>query len=108
MTRPWIAKSIVAGLCGSVAHSLLMYAKSRAGWLPAFQPYEAFQLALGRLTGSDVHPIVPWVLSFANGAMVLGFIFGRLYGRLPGRSGVVKGVVFGLLGWAVMGLLFFP
>ena len=27
---------------------------------------------------------------------------------LPGRAGAVKGLTFGLLGWALMGLIFFP
>jgi len=34
--------------------------------------------------------------------------FGRTYHLLPGHSGAAKGFVFGLLGWLVMGLLFFP
>jgi hypothetical protein len=47
-------------------------------------------------------------LSFLNGAVVLGFLFGRTYGLLPGRNGVTKGFAFGVLGWIVMGVLFFP
>ena len=31
------------------------------------------------MSGSDVSPIVPWVLSFVSGATVLGFLFARLY-----------------------------
>ena len=60
------------------------------------------------LLGTSVHPLVTWVLSFLNGAVVLGFVFGRTYAMLPGRSGAVKGLVFGLLGWIVMGCVFFP
>ncbi len=48
------------------------------------------------------------MLSFLNGAVVLGFLFGRTYGLLPGRNGATKGFVFGVVGWVVMGLLFFP
>jgi len=58
MTGHWIWKAAAAGLCGSAAHSLLMYLKSRLGLLPLFQPYESLQLVLGRLTGGGVHPIV--------------------------------------------------
>lgn len=47
-------------------------------------------------------------LSFLNGSLVVGALFGRLYRRLPGRNGAVKGLIFGLFGWMVMGLLFFP
>ncbi len=104
--RIW--KSLAAGLCGSAAHSGLMLLKSWAGWLPSFQPYDDLQQALGHLVGGSVHPVLPWALSFLNGAVVLGFIFGRIYQLLPGRSGAAKGFAFGLLGWIVMGLLFFP
>ena len=85
-----------------------MYLKSRLGLLPSFQPYESLQLALGRLTGGSVHPIVPWLLSYLNGSTVTGFSFGRLYQQLPGRAGAIKGLIFGVWCWTVMGLLFFP
>ena len=107
-TSHWLWKSAVAGLCGSIAHTLLMYFKSRAGVLPSFQPYQALQEFLGRWLGGDVHPIVPWLLSFLNGSLLAGFAFGRSYTLLPARSGAVKGLLFGLLGWVVMGVLFFP
>jgi len=58
--------------------------------------------------GGSVGPAAPWILSFANGSLVLGFLFGRTYRLLPGRSGAVKGLVFGLIGWILMGLVFFP
>ena len=85
-----------------------MYLKSRTGLLPSFQPYESFQAVLGRMSGGEVHPLVPWALSFLNGATILGFAFGRLYPHLPGRSGAVKGLAFGVAGWLAMGLAFFP
>ena len=47
-------------------------------------------------------------MSFLNGAVVLGLLFGRIYRLLPGRTGAVKGLTFGLLGWTLMGLFFFP
>ena len=104
--RIW--KSLATGLCGSAAHSGLMLLKSWAGLLPSFQPYDDLQQALSHLIGGAVHPLLPWALSFLNGAVVLGFVFGRIYRMLPGRSGAAKGFVFGLLGWIAMGLLFFP
>jgi len=106
--KNWVWKGIVAGLCGSAAHTLLMYFKSRSGLLPAFQPYETLQMTLGRLTGDQVHPAVPYLLSWVNGSALLGFIFGRVYGLIPGSGGAIKGIVFGLFGWAAMGLVFFP
>jgi hypothetical protein len=104
--RIW--KSLAAGFCGSAAHTCLMLFKSWAGLLPTFQPYEDLQRMLGDLVGSSVPPFVPWALSFLNGAVVLGFLFGRTYQLLPGRDGAAKGFVFGVLGWMIMGLLFFP
>ena len=104
----WMWKAAVAGLCGSAAHSLLMYLKFRLGLLPAFQPYESLQLALGRLTGGSVHPVVPWMLSLLNGSTITGFSFGRLYQQIPGGTGASKGLNFGVWCWAVMGLVFFP
>ncbi len=85
-----------------------MILKSRAGLLPSFQPYDDLQRLLGDLVGGSVGPAAPWILSFANGSLVLGFLFGRTYRLLPGRSGAVKGLVFGLIGWILMGLVFFP
>ncbi len=103
-----IWKSFAAGLCGSAAHTGLMLLKSRMGWLPSFHPYEDLQQALSQLVGGSVDPLVPWALSFLNGAVVLGIVFGRSYRLLPGRSGAAKGFVFGVLGWIAMGVLFFP
>jgi hypothetical protein len=103
-----IWKSFAAGLCGSAAHTGLMLLKSRMGWLPSFHPYEDLQQALSQLVGGSVDPLVPWALSFLNGAVVLGMVFGRSYRLLPGRGGAAKGFVFGVLGWIAMGVLFFP
>ena len=104
--RIW--KPIVAGLCGSIAHSLLMYFKSRGGLLPSFQPYQNLQATLSHLVGTAVDPMVPWALSFLNGSTLVGFIFGYSYQWLPGTNGVTKGAVYGMLGWSIMGLAFFP
>jgi hypothetical protein len=85
-----------------------MYLKARSGLLPDFQPYESFQAALSRMIGREVHPIVPWVLSFLNGSTILGFAFDQLFPHLPGRSSLAKGLAFGIAGWIAMGLVFFP
>jgi hypothetical protein len=85
-----------------------MFLKSWAGVLPSFQPYSDLQQAFADFIGSSINPVVLWLLSFLNGAVVLGFLFGRAYRLLPGRSGAAKGFIFGVLGWIVMGLLFFP
>ncbi len=106
--RHWVWRALAAGLCGTIAHSLLMLLKSWAGWLPTFQPYQSLQQTISSLIGSDVHPLVPWLFSFFSGATIVGFLFGQVYRVLPGKSGASKGFVFGLLGWAVMGLVFFP
>jgi hypothetical protein len=108
VNRRWIWKSVIAGLCGSMAHAALMYFKTATGLLPAFQPYDSLQLALGRWTGSNINPLIPWALSFLNGSTLVGFVFGRSYHRLRGSNGATKGLVFGLMMWLVMGLAFFP
>ena len=102
------SKSVAAGLCGSVAHSLLMVLKSWARILPSFQPYDDLQTLLTALVGSSVNPVLPWVLSFFNGSVVLGFLFGHSYQSLPGSNGAIKGLVFGFGVWIAMGLIFFP
>jgi Na+/proline symporter len=104
--RIW--KSIAAGLCGSAAHTGLMALKSWLRILPSFQPYDNLQALLTAVVGNSVHPVVPWVLSFLNGSVVLGFLFGHFYQRLPGRTGVMKGMLFGFAVWIAMSLTFFP
>ena len=46
--RRWVWKALVAGLCGMIAHWLLMYFKSRSGLLPTFNPYALLQAMLTR------------------------------------------------------------
>ena len=104
--RAW--KTVAAGLCGSAAHTGLMALKSWAHILPTFEPYNDLQLLLASLVGNSIHPVIPWILSYFNGSVVLGFLFGQSYSRLPGRTPLAKGTVFGLAIWVVMGLAFFP
>jgi uncharacterized protein DUF6789 len=106
--RSWMLKSVVAGSAGSLVHFLFMHVKSQIGLLPEFQPYQSFQVALSRWTGTNVPAAVPWALSFLNGMTILGFLFARTNRLLPGRTGAAKGVTFGLIGWVIMGLIFFP
>jgi hypothetical protein len=104
----WLWKTAIAGLCGMAAHWLLMYFKSRSGLLPTFNPYASFQGMLSRATGEAVGPFVPWALSFLNGFIVISLLFRLVYRRLPGSNGALKGLAYGLVGWALMGLVFFP
>ena len=104
----WIWKPLVAGLSGTLVHFFFMYLKSRTGLLPSFQPYQSLQQTLAQWVGGDVPAFVPWLLSLVNGMAILGFLFGRINGLLPGRTGLSKGVIFGLIGWILMGLIFFP
>src|SRR4051812_44559849 len=99
--RVW--RTAFAGLCGSAAHSGLMFLKSQMGWLASFQPYHDLQQALSQLVGGAVNPWVPWALSFLNGSVLLGFLFGHVYRWLPGDSGATKGLIFGAVGWMAMG-----
>ncbi len=81
-----IRRSIFAGLCGTIAHWLLMLTKIQSGVLPEFQPYDDLQRLLSSITGTSVPPIFAWLLSFVNGALVWGSLFGKLYPILPGRQ----------------------
>jgi hypothetical protein len=106
--RGWVWKVALAGLCGSVTHTLLMFGKTQLGILESFQPYESLQMALGQWTGEYIHPLLPWLLSYLNGSTAAGFAFANLYQHLPGGSGPTKGFIAGVLGWLAMDLIFFP
>lgn len=101
-------RPLVAGLCGSLAHTALMAFKSWTGFLPSFQPYRDLQAALTALAGTSVPAAALWLITYFNGAVVLGFIFARVHRLLPGRSGVVRGLFFGVVVWALMGAVVFP
>src|ERR1700738_923513 len=106
-TMESVRRAAVAGLCGSVTHSLLMFAKAKLGILESFQPYQSLQMALIYWSGDYVHPAVPWLISYLNGSTLASFAFARLYEWLPGNSGPMKGFISGVLGWLVMDLIFF-
>jgi hypothetical protein len=106
--KAWIWKVAIAGLCGSVTHTLLMLIKTELGILEAFQPYQSLQVALNYWTGEYIHPLLPWLISYVNGSTAAGFAFAQFYRHLPGASGPIKGVIAGVLGWLVMDLFFFP
>ena len=94
--KGWIWKVAIAGLCGSVTHTLLMLVKTKLGILEAFQPYQSLQIALSYWTGEYVHPLLPWVISYVNGSTAAGFAFANLYRHLPGASGPIKGFIAGV------------
>ncbi len=104
---------LLAGLAGTLAHTLLMSLKAASGLLPAFQPYAALQrvLAEALLAGAwepAGFPLLSYALSWFNGAVVAGFVFARVYRRLPGGAGWRRGLAFGAAAWCVMGLAMFP
>ena len=103
-----IRNSILAGFCGTLAHTLLMLLKTKIGLLPAFQPYDDLQRGLSWLTGTSVSASVAWLLTFVNGAVIWGFVFGKSFRFLPGKNPWQKGIFFGICAWAVMGFAFFP
>src|SRR5205807_4028239 len=104
----WAWKSFVAGLGGTIAHTLLMAVKTKTGLLPSFQLYEALQITLSHLMGSAVPSIVPWIISYMNGSSIVGLFFGSSFRLLPGNGGAMKGAFIGVVGWLMMGFLFFP
>jgi hypothetical protein len=103
-----IRNSVIAGLCGTVVHSLLALVHSKTGPLPEFQPNDDFRRALSWLMGQDIHPAVASLLLFVNGAVIWGFVFGQVYRFLPRKRPWQKGVFFGICVWIMMGFVFFP
>ena len=103
MDRERIWRSLAAGVCGSVAHSGLMFLKSWIGWLPSFHPYEDIQQALSDLVGSSVSPVIPWALSFLNGRGRARHSVRPPLSRAAGPQRSREGVVFGVFGWIAMG-----
>ena len=63
---------VSSGLVRKRGSFLSEFLKSRAGLRPSFQPYEDLQHALGNLLGHSVNPWLAWLMSFLNGAVVLG------------------------------------
>ena len=100
--------SVLAGLGATTVHIALMEFKHRAGILPGFEPYEDLQRMLSSMTTHAFEPPLSWLLSYINGALILGFVFGQLFVHLPGRTAVAKGAVFGFAAWLVMGLGMLP
>jgi hypothetical protein len=103
-----IRNSLIAGLCGTAGHSLLLLIHSKTGPLPEFQPNEDIQRSLAELLGGEIHPSIAWLLLFVNFAVIWSFVFGQTYRFLPGKGPLQKGVFFGVCAWALMGFVFFP
>jgi hypothetical protein len=108
LSRSAIWKALVAGLIGMIAHWLLMRFKAQSGILPHFDPYASLQRMLTGFAIQANTPVVPWIISFLNGFLVISLTFRIVYRWLPGNNGAVKGFVYGFVGWAIMGLIFFP
>jgi uncharacterized protein DUF6789 len=104
--RVW--RSVAAGFCGNLTHTLLMALKSWAHWLPGFNPYRDLQASLTAMLGTSVPAVVPWLLSYFNGAVVLGLVYGLIHRRIPGGNGAIKGAIYGIVGWVLIGLFFLP
>ena len=88
--------SLLAGFGATTVHVVLMWLKHRTGVLPAFEPYADMQRLLSAMIGRPLEPALSWLISYVNGALILGFVFGRLYTRLPGAGALAKGALFGL------------
>jgi hypothetical protein len=56
--KGWFRRAAIAGLCGSLTHTLLMLGKAKLGILESFQPYQSLQIALSYTTGEYIHPLV--------------------------------------------------
>jgi hypothetical protein len=106
LDRLW--RPVAAGLCGTAAHTVLMALKSWAQWLPGFEPYKDLQAALAAMFGTSIPAAVPWLLTYFNGSVVLGFLYRAVHRRMPGQNGAVKGASFGLVSWIAMSLVAFP
>src|SRR5687768_12522036 len=87
-----IRNSLIAGLCGTIVHSLLLLVHSKTGPLPEFQPNDDLRRAISSLTGTNIHPSVVWLLLFVNGAVIWGFVFGQAYRSIPGKGPWRKGI----------------
>jgi hypothetical protein len=100
--------SLLAGFCATTVHVVLTTLKHRAGILPAFEPYADLQRLLSGMIGRLLEPALSWLISYIDGALILGFLFGRLYVRLPGASALGNGALFGFAAWLGMGLGLLP
>jgi hypothetical protein len=90
--KGWVWKAAIAGLCGSITHTLLMVAKAQLGILESFQPYQSLQLALSHWTGESVHPMVPWLLSFVLSGCLRKCAKGSEKNEIDQRARVTAGV----------------
>ncbi len=105
--RSFIA-SLLAGFGATMVHAVLMAIKHRTGMLPDFEPYEDLQRLLSSMTARPLEFPFSWLLTYINGALILGFVFGKLFIHLPGRTAIAKGGAFGFAAWLVMGLGLLP
>jgi hypothetical protein len=68
MASGWLWKAAVAGLCGSLTHTLPMLGKAQLGILEPFQRLQSLQIALSYWIGAYIHRLVPLLLSYLDGS----------------------------------------
>lgn len=100
--------SLLSGLGASSVHLVLMELKRRTGVLPEFDPYSDLQKMLSAVASPALDASWAWLLTYVNGAMLLGFLFGQSFPYLPGRNALIKGCAFGAFSWLLLGLGFLP
>jgi hypothetical protein len=74
-----IRNSLVAGLCGSIVHSVLMATRNFAGIIPEFQPYDDLQRLLTSIIGTTNFSGAALIIPFITGALFVGLVFGKTY-----------------------------
>jgi hypothetical protein len=79
-------RAAIAGLCGSVTHTLLMLGKAKLGILEPFQPYQSLQIALSYWSGEYVHPLLPWGTFLCQWLVASRFCFCRSLLASTGRE----------------------
>jgi len=100
--------SLFAGLGASSIHLVLMELKHRTGILPEFDPYSDLQRMLSSVASPAIDTSLVWLLTYINGAMLLGFLFGQIFPYLPSKNVFIKGTMFGVFSWLLLGLGFLP
>jgi hypothetical protein len=108
LTSRKVLFSLLAGLGASSIHLVLMELKHRTGILPEFDPYSDLQRMLSSVASPAIDTSWVWLLTYINGAMLLGFLFGQIFPYLPSKNVFIKGTMFGVFSWLLLGLVFLP
>ena len=72
MASGWLRRATVAGLCGSLTHTLLMLGKAQLGILEPFQRLQSLRIVLSYWIGAYIHRLVPLLPSCLNGSTAAG------------------------------------